>query len=341
MCVLVTGGTGFVGSHVARQLQAAGHSVRLLVRDQTKARDYYAKLNLPQPEMVTGDITEAASVAEALAECNAVVHAAAGTPLGATRNELLRVNVEGTRNVVGTALEQGIRQIVCVSSITAIFNEDGAKVTVDAPPAPSKLPYGQSKVEAELYLRSLQASGASISIVYPGGVVGPDDPKLSDSMRALKHRIDNGFRIFGDGGMQQVDVRDLAAFICALVVEGDGGRYLLPGVYLKWTEFADIVESVSGCDLKRIPVQGWKLRLMGRLVDIVRKFRVVDTPVSAETMRYATLWPRIENAHELAVRGITLRDPKQTFSDCISWMVAENHLSGEQCPRVVQKEGRA
>ncbi len=270
-----------------------------------------------------------------------MVHAAAGTPLGATRNELLRVNVEGTRNVVGTALEQGIRQIVCVSSITAIFNEDGAKVTVDAPPAPSKLPYGQSKVEAELYLRSLQASGASISIVYPGGVVGPDDPKLSDSMRALKHRIDNGFRIFGDGGMQQVDVRDLAAFICALVVEGDGGRYLLPGVYLKWTEFADIVESVSGCDLKRIPVQGWKLRLMGRLVDIVRKFRVVDTPVSAETMRYATLWPRIENTHELAARGITLRDPKQTFSDCISWMVAENHLSGEQCPRVVQKEGRA
>ena len=341
MRVLVTGGTGFVGSHVARRLQAAGHSVRLLVRDQTKARGYYAKLNLPQPEMVTGDITEAASVAEALAECNAVVHAAAGTPLGATRNELLRVNVEGTRNVVGTALEQGIRQIVCVSSITAIFNEDGAKVTVDAPPAPSKLPYGQSKVEAELYLRSLQASGASISIVYPGGVVGPDDPKLSDSMRALKHRIDNGFRIFGDGGMQQVDVRDLAAFICALVVEGDGGRYLLPGVYLKWTEFADIVESVSGCDLKRIPVQGWKLRLMGRLVDIVRKFRVVDTPVSAETMRYATLWPRIENTHELAARGITLRDPKQTFSDCISWMVAENHLSGEQCPRVVQKEGRA
>ena len=339
MRILVTGGTGFVGSHVARQLQATGHAVRLLVRDQTKACAYYDKLNLPQPEMVTGDITEADSVAAALAECNAVVHAAAGTPLGATRNELLRVNVEGTRNVVGTALEQGIQQIVCVSSITAIFNEDGAKVTANAPPAPSKLPYGQSKVEAERYLRSLQASGAAISIVYPGGVVGPDDPSLSDSMRALKHRIDNGFRIFGDGGMQQVDVRDLAAFICSLAVKGEGGRFLVPGVYLKWTEFADIVESVSGCDLKRIPVEGWKLRLMGRLIDIVRKFRVMDTPISAETMRYATLWPRIENTHELVARGITLRDPAQTFSDCIAWMVAEKHLDGDQCPRIVRTPG--
>ena len=165
MRVLVTGGTGFVGSHVARQLQAAGHAVRLLVRDQAKACAYYEKLNVPQPEMVTGDITEADSVVAALAGCDAVVHAAAGTPLGATRNELLRVNVEGTRNVVGTALEQSIQQIVCVSSITAIFNEDGAKVTANAPLAPSKLPYGQSKVEAELYLRSLQANGAAISIV--------------------------------------------------------------------------------------------------------------------------------------------------------------------------------
>ena len=108
----------------------------------------------------------------------------------------------GTRNVVQAALEQGVGHIVYVSSITAIFNEDGAKVTPGAPPAPSKRPYGQSKVEAELFLRDLQERGEPIAMVYPGGVVGPDDPSLSDSMRALQHRIENGFRIFGDGGMQ-------------------------------------------------------------------------------------------------------------------------------------------
>ena len=164
--------------------------------------------------------------------------------------------------------------------------------------------------------------------------MGPDDPSLSDSMRALQHRIQNGFRIFGDGGMQQVDVRDLAAFISSLAVEGGSGRFLVPGVYLTWTELADIVEQVSSAELERIPAQGWKLRLVGRLVDVVRRFRTVDSPISAETMRYATLWPCIENTAELAARGITLRDPRQTFGDSIAWMVAEGHLDGARCPAV-------
>lgn len=235
---------------------------------------------------------------------------------------------------MSSALEQGIGRIVCVSSITAIFNEDGAKVTPEAPLVSSKLPYGQSKVEAEHFLRELQDKGEPIAIVYPGGVVGPDDPNLSDSMRALQHRIENGFRIFGDGGMQQIDVRDLAAFICSLAVEGGAGRFLVPGVYLKWTELADIVERASGCDLERIPAQGWKLRLVGRIVDFVRTFRAVDSPISAETMRYATLWPYIENTPALAARGIDLRDPRQTFGDSIAWMVAQGHLDAKRCPAV-------
>ena len=336
MRALVTGGTGFVGSHVARQLLAAGCAVRLLVRSVDKARACYDALGIPVPELVAGDVTDAGSVRAALADCDAVVHAAAGTPIGSTRQQLFGVNVGGTRTVVNGAVAQGIGRIVCVSSITAIFNEDGAKVTADAPPAPSKLPYGQSKVEAELFLRDLQAKGVPIAIVYPGGVVGPGDPGFSDSMKALQHRIEHGFRIFGDGGMQQVDVRDLAAFICSLAVDGGAGRFLVPGVYLRWTELADIVEQVSGCDLKRIPAQGWKLRLVGRLVDCMRVFRTVDTPISAETMRYATQWPNIANSPELAARGVALRDPRQTFADAIAWLVRSGHLQPERCPGIAR-----
>jgi len=335
--VLVTGGTGFVGSHVARQLAAAGCGVRLLVRDPDKAVAFYTGLGETVPETVRGDITDEQSVVRALEACDAVVHAAAGTPIR-TRSveEMFAVNVSGVENVVGAALAQGIRRIVCVSSITAIFNEDAARVTPDAPLVDSRLPYGQSKVAAERYLRALQHRGMPIAILYPGGVIGPDDPGFSDTCAALKHRIENGFRIFGDGGIQHIDVRDLAAFAVALVTGGGAGRFLLPGVYLKWTELADLVEAVSGCTLVRIPASGWKLRLIGRMVDVVRRFRPVDSPISAETMRYATLWPNIANTPELVARGLALRDPRQTFGDAIAWMVAAGHLAPGLCPGIAR-----
>jgi nucleoside-diphosphate-sugar epimerase len=263
-----------------------------------------------------------------------VVHAAAATPMQIDSvDKLFAVNVGGVRHIVDAALAQGLNRIICLSSITAIFDPDASKVTPDAPPRPSALPYGQSKVEAELYLRRKQDQGAPIAILYPAGIIGPDDPGVSDSCKALKHRIEHGFRIFGDGGVQFLDVRDLAALIGSLVEQGGSGRILVPGTFLTWVEQADLIEQVSGCTLQRIAAQGWKLRLAGRLVDLVRRFRPVDSPISAETMRYATLWPNIPNSRELQERGITLREPKVTFDDTLRWMVAAGHLSPERCPK--------
>lgn len=334
MRVLITGGTGLVGSHACRSLMAAGHDVRLLVRSPGKASDFFAGLGEPLPELVQGDITDIEIVKRALEGCDGVLHAAAATPMqiGSTE-QLFEVNVGGVKNVVNCALEEGIERIVCISSITAIFDPDGSKVTTDSPPTPSKMPYGQSKVEAELYLRQLQDEGAPIAILYPGGIIGPDDPGFSDSCKAIKHRIDNGFRIFGDGGMQYIDVRDLAALICSLLTEGGRGRLLVPGVYSSWTAQADLIEAVSGCKLQRIPAQGWKLRLVGRVMDFARIFKPNDSPISAETMRYATLWPNIRNTDELGKRGLRLREPRETFTDTLRWMVKAGYLKDSQCPK--------
>tara|TARA_R110000823_G_scaffold305166_3_gene427095 strand:+ start:22468 stop:23478 length:1011 start_codon:yes stop_codon:yes gene_type:complete len=334
MRVLITGGTGLVGSHACRALQHAGHDVRLLVRNADKAHNYFAQLRETPPEMVTGDVTDRSSVTAALAGCEGLVHAAAATPMQiGSIEQLFAVNVGGVKNVVGEALAAGVSRIVCISSITAIFNPDASKVTPDAPPTPSSMPYGQSKIQAELYLRGLQEQGAPVAIVYPGGILGPDDPGFSDSCKAIKHRIDNGFRIFGDGGMQYIDVRDLAAFIRSLIEDGGNGRHLLPGVYSTWTEQADLIEAVSGAQLERIPAQGWKLRLVGRMMDAARRFRKIDSPLSAETMRYATLWPDIPNTEELDRRGLGLRSPRDTFADTLRWMVKAGYLDAATCPK--------
>ncbi|MEM8499855.1 MAG: SDR family NAD(P)-dependent oxidoreductase [Pseudomonadota bacterium] len=335
MNVLITGGTGFVGFHVCRQLMQAGHSVRLIARNLNKAENIYQNRGGEFLEIVQGDITNLDSIQRAVAGCDALVHAAAGTPMQMESVEhLFAVNVDGVKNVVGAALAAGIERIICLSSVTAIFNEDGAKVTADAPPTPSKMPYGQSKVAAEQFLRGQQQQGAPIAILYPGGILGPDDPGFSDSCKAIKHRIEHGFRIFGDGGMQYVDVRDLAAMIRSLVEQGGSGRFLVPGVFCQWTQQADIIEAVSGCVLKRIPAQGWKLRLVGRLIDMQRLIKRNDSPISAETMRYATLWPRISNTEALAERGLSLRPIRETFEDTLRWMVTTGHLDSSLCPKL-------
>ena len=74
------------------------------------------------------------------------------------------------------------------------------------------------------------------------------------------------------------------------------------------------------------------MRMMGRLLDLLRLFREVDTPVSAETMRYATLWPNIENSKALAERKLCLRAPAETFADTLTWMVDTGHIERELCP---------
>jgi len=117
MKVLVTGGTGFVGSWVARELASRGHALRLLVRPRScldNIRD------IPEERSV-GDITAAASVDRAIAGCEAVIHAAAVARLRAgDRDNLLAVNEGGTQNVLGAAFHAGVRRAVgrCIRSGT-------------------------------------------------------------------------------------------------------------------------------------------------------------------------------------------------------------------------------
>lgn len=337
MKILVTGATGFVGSHVARKLQRDGHRVILLVRSTDKARQLFSRLAEPVPELVVGDVSDGAAVATALAGCEGVVHAAAGTPVNiGDTSALSKTNVEGTRQVIGRAVDAGIRHIVYVSSITAIFNTDADKVTEHSPLVPSTMAYGQSKVDAECLVRELQDRGAGIAIVYPGAIIGPDDPGLSATFKALLYRINQGFRIT-EGGMQHVDVRDLAAIIVALISQAETtGRHLTPGPYRSWRQWADIIEQSSGVELQRVAAKGWVLRMVGRCYDIKRKFTELDSPISAETMRYSTQWPEVKPSASLAAMGCHFRPPEETFADSLRWLAEAAYLPREQLPRLFQ-----
>jgi nucleoside-diphosphate-sugar epimerase len=336
MRILVTGSTGFVGLHVVRALCHKMHEVVVLVRNAEKAQTLFQQYGVTVARIVVGSIADETVVRDALQGCDGVVHAAAVTPMQeADEKMLFATNVGGVKNVIGSAVQLGINNVVFVSSITAIFHTDAARMTPDAPIASSRHPYGQSKAQAEQFVRSLQAQGAGIKTVYPGGIIGPDDPGRSATLLSLLYRMTQGFRITS-GGTQQIDVRDLSAFIVALLEKKDGkpARYLTAGHYMPWAVFADLLDSVSGKKLPRSAVTGWKLRLLGALCDFKRLFKSDPSPISAETMRYATQWPPINNAAELALCGVTLRDPRETFTDTLRWMGETGLLDKNVLPAI-------
>lgn len=336
MRVLVTGSTGFVGFHVVRALKRKAHEVVVLVRNAEKAQAWFDRYGIVADAVVVGSIADADVVRTALQDCDAVVHAAAITPLQAVSDdELQATNVEGVKNVLGLAVEQGINNAVFVSSITAIFNTDASKMTPDAPVASSRHAYGKSKAQAEHYVRALQVQGKGIKTVYPGGIIGPDDPGRSATLMSLLYRMTQGFRITS-GGTQQIDVRDLADFIVALLEKQDGqpGRYLTAGHYMTWGDFADLLESISGSVLPRSEIAGWKLRLVGKFYDIQRLFKANPSPISAETMRYTTQWPCVTNAAELQTLGVGLRPVRETFADTLRWMGETDLLDKKKLPKL-------
>lgn len=128
-------------------------------------------------------MTDASAVAKALDGCDAAVHCAAAVSV-TTSQTSFNANLEGTHAVVGMAGERGLETLF-VSSMTAIFDPPRA-TNDDSPLVRSRTHYGRSKADCDGYVRTLQETGAPVGILYPGGVVGPEDPGMSESVRAYR-----------------------------------------------------------------------------------------------------------------------------------------------------------
>src|SRR5215510_2324706 len=159
MRLLVTGGTGYVGSHSIAALVAAGHRVRVLARSPERIPAALAPLGVDDVETAIGDVTDPAAVERALEGCDAVLHAASVFSTDARKAEEMRaVNVRGTEIVLGSAHRLGLDPIVFVSSELALLPPAGGEVlvpdsTVKRPP----WPYCRSKADSELVSRKFQA----------------------------------------------------------------------------------------------------------------------------------------------------------------------------------------
>jgi nucleoside-diphosphate-sugar epimerase len=172
MKVLVTGGTGFVGSHAAAAIARGGHELRLLVRRPEQVSASLGRFGLEVTDIVVGDVVDEDVVARAVDGCAAVVHAAAGYSLDPRRaEEMRRTNARATELVLGRAVDGGLDPVVHVSTTVALTRYGGSGP--DLPLGDVELPYARSKRDSEVIARRLQDAGRAGRDDLPRRGVGP------------------------------------------------------------------------------------------------------------------------------------------------------------------------
>ena len=222
MKVFLTGGSGFIGQVTGALLLEAGHDVSAIARSETAA----GKVRAWGGTVVEGDITTPGPWQDRLAECDAVMHAAASVgDYGDTRG-YWRVNVEGTRHVAEAALGR-VDRFVHVSSIAAYGG--AGEFDESAPPRHGRHPYTTTKAVAEEVVDEVIAKGLHAVHARVGNVYGPGDPNFIP--RLIKQARTGRFPVIGDGSQPSnlIHVDDVAAALLAML-ETDtepGERFLV------------------------------------------------------------------------------------------------------------------
>ena len=318
---LVTGGTGFVGLHLAKELSRRGDELRLLVRERSNLEP----LEGIEFEPAIGDVTDRDSVRRAMVGVERVFHVAGTTSMRSRdRLRVFQVNVGGTKNVFEEALSAGVERAVLTSSSSAVGTaKPGETIAENQPFTVGRLgvAYISSKHDAELAAMRTAAKGLPVVIVNPSFVLGPDDPSPSGTSNALIRRLLLR-RIPGyvDGAINVVDVRDVAkGHLLADERGATSERYLLTGRNFTLQRLVADLSRIAG-----VPTP--PVRMPGRLVVMgVEGMELIGIhlPTSADEVRSGTQWFTYRNDKARDQLGWEPRPHEETLEDAVRWQLDE------------------
>ena len=247
MKTLVTGATGFLGSHVARQLAGRGEQVRVLARPSSDTR----ALEGVETERFIGDLRDVASLERALAGVTRVFHVAADYRLWARNpREIHESNVTGTRNLLEAAKRAGVERFVYTSTVATIaVPREGALPDETTQSSVEEMigHYKRSKFEAEQCAMRAAEEGLPVVIVNPTTPVGPGDWKPTPTGKIIVDFLNGRMPGYVDTGLNFVPVEDCAAGHLLAAERGRvGQRYILGGRNLTLKEVLDVLAAISG-----------------------------------------------------------------------------------------------
>lgn len=329
--VLVTGASGFVGSAVARALQARGAEVVCLIRPSSPR----GNLEELHAELSYGDMRDQASVELAAKDARYLFHVAADYRIWARDpEEIVRANREGTEAVMRAALARGVERIVYTSSVATLGPSPGADKDAPADETGALTPrtavgaYKRSKVIAErLVERMVADQGLPAVIVNPSTPIGPRDIKPTPTGRIIVEAANGKAPAYIDTGLNLVHVDDVAEGHIAALERGKiGERYILGGQDVELSRlFADIAEMV-GRKPPTVKLPREPLYPLAMLFEAVARITGKEPMLTVDALNMAKRRMYYSSAKAERELGYEARPYREGIADALTWFRAHGYV---------------
>jgi dihydroflavonol-4-reductase len=326
---LVTGGSGFVGSHVVRALLAKGRSVRCLVRAESR-RDNLDGLEV---EIVVGDLTDPASLARALAGVHTLYHVAADYRLWAKDpQELYRANAGGTESILAAAAKAGVARVVYTSSVAALgLNDDGSPGDETTPVVRDRIigHYKKSKYDAERVAAAWAEKGLPVVNVNPSTPVGERDIKPTPTGQLIVDFLNRKMPAYVDTGLNLVDVRDVAAGHLAAAEKGrPGERYILGNRDMTLKEILDALARLTGLPAPRVRLPHWIPISVAAVSTAWSGVTGVAPGISLESVRMSTHRMFFDAGKAVRELGLPQTPVDEPLGRAVAWFREKGYVRG-------------
>lgn len=327
---LITGGTGFLGSHLVRQMVASGaKDIRVMA---TSIPEWLTGLGVDTSE---GSVTNAEDIARAVEGVTEVYHLAGKVSReNDDAREMYKLHVDGTRLLCDAARKAGVKTIVLASSSGTIAVTEKGEVTPDETYPPpldiiARWPYYASKAYQEMAaLERFNGKGLRLVIMNPSLLLGPGDDRLS-STKIILDFMARKISAVPNGGLNFVDVRDTAkAFRTAMQKGRHGQRYLLGAVNWTFVKFFDRLERLTKVASPRLAFPS-KFAVTGaQVIDSLFRQWNLASPLQAAEIEMAEYFWYFNHNKARRELDFSPRDPGDTLNDTVHY-VRENFLGGK------------
>jgi dihydroflavonol-4-reductase len=318
--ILITGGTGFLGSALWPLLVERGHSVRLLQRGAA------SRLAQDKVEVVQGSLAEARTARRALDGVEAVYHLAGRVSRDpADARSMYELHVEGTRVLLDEALKQGVKRFVLASTSGTIGVSAEDRVATEDDDYPIEVvgrwPYYTSKIfEEKLALSFCRQNKLPLVVLNPSLLLGPGDERLSSTQDVLRF-MNRDIPSMPHGGLSFVDVRDAAeAFANALERGVLYERHLLGGANMPLREFFGRLSRITGIPQPPLALPG-KLSILGAYaLESFAKYRGTTAKLDPQSVEMGEHFFYIDSSKAKRELGFAPRDPQETLAATVDFL---------------------